>query len=115
MKITILGSGTFEPELKRHCASYLFEIGKEKIVFDFGRGAIDGLLKLKINLFDIGRIFITHFHADHFSELSSLLHWIYSAPKLGERYKFPILTIYGPEGLKKRLESLKKVTPSISS
>jgi len=106
MELVILGSGTFQPEINRHCASHLLKIGKENIIFDFGRGAIDAILKQNINLFDIKQVFITHFDADHFSEISSLLHWIYSAPGLNKIYKFPILTVYGPKGLKERLENL---------
>ena len=55
MKITILGSGTFVPELDRKCTSFLLRDGEEKIVFDFGRGVIDRLLELKINLYEIDK------------------------------------------------------------
>jgi len=51
MKLTILGSGTYQPELKRHSSSYLLEIGKQKLAFDFGRGALDQLLRRKVNGF----------------------------------------------------------------
>jgi ribonuclease Z len=101
MKITILGSGTFVPELNRHCSSYLFEIGKEKLVFDLGRGAIDQLLKLKTNLYELDKIFISHMHTDHASEIVSFISFIIDSPekkKLKERY-----TIYGPKGIKRRI------------
>lgn len=62
MKITILGSGTFYPELNRHASSYLFQIGKEKIIFDFGRGILDSLMKTKVRLEEINTIFISHLH-----------------------------------------------------
>ncbi len=47
MKLTILGSGTYQPELERHSSAYLVEIASSQaprndtnICFDFGRGAI---------------------------------------------------------------------------
>lgn len=104
MKITILGSGTFVPKLNRHCSSYLFEIGKEKLIFDFGRGTIDQLLKLKINLYELNKIFITHMHTDHASELASFISFIIDNPyrsKLREKY-----FIYGPQGIKGRTQKI---------
>lgn len=105
MKITVLGCGTFVPELKRHAASYLFEIGKEKIVFDFGRGILDNLIKTKINLDKINTIFITHTHVDHIAELSSFLFYILYRPKAR---KYPEIKIYGPKGIKKTINFLLK-------
>jgi len=45
MKLTILGSGTYFPELNRHFSSYLIQTNGLNLVFDFGRGALDGLIK----------------------------------------------------------------------
>ncbi len=104
MKITILGSGTFMPEIKRKDSSYLLEEGKEKIIFDFGRGAIDRLLELKVDLIELDKIFISHIHVDHCSELMSFLFMLRYYPKkknLKEKY-----TIYGPKGIKKSLHTI---------
>lgn len=104
MKLTILGSGTFVPELERSCSSYLLEKGDEKILFDFGRGSIRNLLKLKISLHEISNIFISHMHADHISELIPFTQLILDFPeknKLKEKY-----VIYGPEGIKKDLNKV---------
>ncbi len=106
MKITILGSGTFVPELKRTCSSYLLEKDNKKIVFDFGRGTIRNLLKLKINLYDIDKIFISHMHTDHSTELASFIQFIIDAPekqKLKDEY-----TIYGPRGIQKDIQNMFK-------
>ncbi len=106
MKIIVLGSGTFIPELNRNCSSYLIEIEKEKIIFDFGRGTIDNLLKLKISLYDLKTIFISHMHTDHSSELSSFISFILNNPdktKLKKTY-----FIYGSKGIKNRINKLLK-------
>ncbi len=59
LKVTILGSGNFLPDTNRHCSSYLYEFNESKVMFDFGRGAIDGLIKKKIKRRPKGRICIT--------------------------------------------------------
>ena len=104
MKVTILGSGTFIPELNRNSSGYLIEDNEKKIILDFGRGVIDSLLKLKIELLDLDKIFISHMHADHASELASFIHLILSAPdkeKLKEK-----CVIYGPGGIKEDIGKL---------
>lgn len=106
MKLTILGSGTFVPELKRTCSSYLIESGNKKIIFDFGMGTIRNLLKLKINLYDIDKIFISHMHTDHSTELASFIQFIIDAPnkkKLKEKY-----FIYGPKEIEKNIQNMLK-------
>jgi len=99
MKFTILGSGTFVPELKRKSPSFLLENRKEKIVFDFGRGAIDNLLKLNISLYELDWIFISHMHIDHFSDLFPFIQFIIDAPE--KRKLKSVYKIYGPKGIKK--------------
>lgn len=110
MKLTILGSGTYQPELERHSSAYLIETNNTKVCFDFGRGAIDNLLKIGIAITEIDAIFISHWHSDHIADLLPLLHYtiaplpdnlaIISLPR-----KKP-LKIYGPKGSKKSLEHL---------
>ncbi len=104
MKITILGSGTFVPELNRHSSGYLIEVNKQKIVLDFGRGVIENLLKLKVSLFDLDRIFISHMHTDHAAGLASFMQLVLDTigeKRLKERY-----TIYGPKGIKKDISKI---------
>ena len=105
MKITVLGSGTYVPQLDKLNSSYLVQIGKENLVFDFGRGAINQLLKKGVEYYDIDRIFITHTHADHCSELISLLHIALAGP-YQEKYRTKELVIYGPKGIKKTINNL---------
>ncbi len=105
MKLTILGSGTFMPQIKRHASGYLLEIGKEKLNFDFGRGTLDNLLKAKINIEEINTIFLSHLHADHFGELPSLLAYVLDRP---DAKKYPDTKIYGPKGTKKAIAHLIK-------
>lgn len=103
IKLTVLGSGSYQPELNRHSAAHLIQIGRQNIVFDFGRGALDQLMKLGINYYDIDAIFISHTHPDHFSELGSFLHISLAEPGKG-KFRKKEMTIYGPAGFKKIME-----------
>jgi len=104
MKLTILGSGTFVPELNRTCTSFLLEDEGEKIVFDFGRGVIERLLELKISLYEIDKIFISHMHVDHFSDLFPFIHFILFTPNK-DKLKLPY-KIYGPKGIKQIFDKI---------
>lgn len=105
MQLTILGSGSYIPELTRHCSSYLIKINKQILIFDFGRGALDQLMKLGINYYDIDYIFITHTHADHCSELASLLHIALEEQRKWQ-FRKKDLIIYGPKGLKETVKHI---------
>jgi ribonuclease BN (tRNA processing enzyme) len=107
MKLTILGSGTFMPEIERAGPSYLLEVGNMNFILDFGRGTIDRLLKKKFNLYDVDKIFITHTHIDHLVDLFAYIQFVWDNP---EKIKFKnnVIEVYGPKGFKKSMENLFK-------
>jgi ribonuclease BN (tRNA processing enzyme) len=107
MELIILGSGTYIPELKRHCSSYLLKVAKQNLVFDFGRGALEQLLKVGIKYYQIDKIFISHTHPDHCSELIPFLHIALVEPK-SMRLRKKDLIIYGPKGIKKTINYILK-------
>ncbi len=107
MKLTILGSGTFIPEIERTGPSYLLEVGELNILFDFGRGAIDRLLKKKFNLYNVDKIFITHTHIDHIVDLLAYIQFIWDNPEK-KNFKNKFIEIYGPKGFKESMENLFK-------
>jgi ribonuclease BN (tRNA processing enzyme) len=73
MRVTILGSGTCVPSLKRSACSLLIEVGTSKLLFDAGPGTMRRLLETDTTIFDIAYIFFSHFHPDHTGELVPLL------------------------------------------
>jgi ribonuclease BN (tRNA processing enzyme) len=60
MKITLLGTGTPTPSLKRMCSGYVVETGDDVLVFDHGAGAHHRLLESGILAVDV-----THFICSH--------------------------------------------------
>ena len=73
IKVTILGSGTCVPSLRRSSCAVLMEIGDVKLLFDAGVGTIRRLLEIGVSIFDISYLFLSHFHPDHSSELVPFL------------------------------------------
>lgn len=71
--VTILGSGTCVPSLKRSSCSVLLEVGVSKLLFDSGPGTIRRLLETGITIFEISHIFYSHFHPDHSAEFIPIL------------------------------------------
>ena len=71
--VTILGSGTCVPSLKRSSCSVLLEVGVSKLLFDSGPGTIRRLLETGITSFEISHIFYSHFHPDHSAEFIPIL------------------------------------------
>ena len=116
MKVTILGSGSYQPEYKRHSASHFVQIDKQNLVFDFGRGVLDQLQKSKVEYYQIDKIFISHLHSDHWSEIAPFLHIALAEP-LTDKLRKKDITIYGPVGFKKAYNllltafDLKKFNP----
>lgn len=105
MKLITLGTGTYQPELNKSNACYLIKTDDKNIVIDFGRGAINQLLKVNIEYHQIDAIFITHPHADHCNDLSSLFHIALAEPK-NKKLRKNDLIIYGPEGINNTIEHL---------
>ena len=72
-KITILGSGTCVPQLKRSSCAVLIETGASKIVLDLGPGTLRRLLECGVTIFDLTHVCVSHFHPDHTAELVPLI------------------------------------------
>ncbi|MBC8391471.1 MAG: MBL fold metallo-hydrolase [Deltaproteobacteria bacterium] len=72
--VTILGSGTCVPSLRRSSCSALLETATgTKLLFDSGPGTMRRLLEANTTIFDLSFIFYSHFHPDHTAELVPLL------------------------------------------
>ena len=94
MNVTVVGSGTVVPRLERRQSCVVVEGGGETLVFDLGSGAVRGMLRAGLDPFAVDRIFFTHFHPDHTTDVVPLLFSInYGA---GETRDRP-LRIAGPE------------------
>lgn len=97
MKLTILGSGTAVPSIKRSAPAYLLEVGDKLILLDSGEGTKRRLAEAGKDLNGIDYIFYTHTHVDHVAELPAIL-W---GCNWDEHPRTKELIIYGPKGFKR--------------
>jgi ribonuclease BN (tRNA processing enzyme) len=104
LKLTFLGSGGSAVSAKRACPSLLVD---ESFVFDFGPGALRNLRTYGIATDQISKVFISHTHADHISDLIPFL-W---AIQIDGRQK--PLDIYGPPGFKENFRKLREGTSTV--
>jgi ribonuclease BN (tRNA processing enzyme) len=102
--VTILGSGTCVPSLKRSSCSVLMQIGSSRLLLDSGPGTMRRLLEAGSSIFDISHIFYSHFHPDHSSEFVPFI-FATKYPD-GSRRKTP-LTVGGGRGFLDFYEKLK--------
>ena len=104
MKITILGSGTCVPSLKRSSCSVLIEIAQSLLLFDSGAGTMKRLLEAGVAIDKLSYIFYSHLHPDHTGELVPFL-FATKYPHTYRRRK--PFTIVAPEGFVDFYEKLK--------
>ena len=72
MNITLLGTGTPEPDPSRLGSSVLVELAGVSLLFDVGRGASIQLVRAGKTARSIDYLFITHHHFDHIGDLGAL-------------------------------------------
>ena len=65
LKVTLLGTGSPAPIMNRFGPSILVEAGKQKLLFDCGRGAAQRIQQNKVPFAEVDYLFLTHLHSDH--------------------------------------------------
>lgn len=73
MKLQFIGTGSGKTSLKRNHSSIFIDTLDSKLLVDCGDGISKALLKNNISFNSIDSILFTHYHADHFSGISSLI------------------------------------------
>ncbi|HDO19276.1 MAG TPA: ribonuclease Z, partial [Thermoplasmatales archaeon] len=99
--IIFLGTGGSWPTAKRNVSAIAVKRGGEIILFDCGEGTQRQIQKSNISYMQITKIFITHFHGDHFLGLPGLIQTM----QLNDRAN--PLHIYGPKGTERIVDTIK--------
>ncbi len=73
IKVVFLGTSSGVPTRERSLPSVFLSFEKERILFDCGEGTQRQLMSEKLKFMKINRIFISHWHADHFAGLLGLV------------------------------------------
>lgn len=102
MKLTLLGTGTPEPSLKRQSSGYAVQIGDDCLLLDAGPGSYHRFLESGHKPTDVTHVFLSHFHYDHFMEYPRIVlqRWDQGAGMV------PELSVYGPKPLRKITDQL---------
>jgi ribonuclease Z len=103
-RVTLLGTGAPPPLVERFGPSTLVEAGREKFVFDAGRGAMQRLHQLGIPFSDITGLFLTHHHSDHVVGFVDL--WLTGWIGRPWGMRTTPLRVWGPQGTKQMMEHL---------
>ena len=103
MRLVTIGTGTVALTAARVCAGHYVEAGSARVLLDCGSGITHRLAELGLPWHELTHVAITHFHADHISDIATLVFaWKYgmlparSAP----------LVLVGPVGIAELLERL---------
>ncbi|MEY4998591.1 MAG: hypothetical protein RIS00_635 [Pseudomonadota bacterium] len=98
VRVLICGTGSPEVSSAKAQACTLVSAGGKMFLFDVGDGAVRSFAHSKIPVNQLERVFITHFHSDHFNDLATLINagWIW-----GRRTP---LEVQGPVGMKQVLD-----------
>ena len=104
--VTVLGSGTCVPSLRRSSCAVLIKTKNSVLLLDSGAGTMRRLLETHTEIFDISFIFYSHLHPDHTGELVPFL-FANKYPD-GQRRQIP-LTIIAGKGFSHFYNGLKTV------
>ncbi|MEM0130406.1 MAG: ribonuclease Z [Thermoplasmatales archaeon] len=103
VKLYILGTGGSWPTPQRNTLSIALRIDEEAILFDCGETTQTSLMKSSLSMMKIKRIFITHYHGDHFLGLPGLIQ------TMSFYGRSDPLEIYGPIGSSVILSNLLSI------
>ena len=104
IKIHLIGTGGPELTPARAGAATLIETPAALLLFDAGRGALDGIYKSRVPPQDVTRVFLTHLHNDHIEGLPTL--WLTPWFLLGRQ---STLEVWGPPGTSAMIDGMRRM------
>jgi len=101
MRLTTVGTGAAAPDARRVNAGHLVEAGDVRLLLDCGSGVVHRMAALGADWSGITHLALTHFHADHISDIATLFvawRWGQLPPRAEP------ITVIGPAGTAALLE-----------
>ncbi len=92
VKVTFLGTGGSWPVPQRGLPSVAIQVDEITCLFDCGEGTQKQIMRSPISFMRVNKVFITHFHGDHFLGLLGLIQSMSFNNRTEE------LEVYGPPG-----------------
>jgi len=106
MSITVLGSGTCVPSIKRSSPAILIKREGTLLLLDIGSGTLRRLAEAVIDFNEVDLVFLSHFHPDHCSDL---IPFLFASKYAFSQARIKELHLIGGPGLNDLLHGLKKV------
>ncbi len=100
MHLIFLGTGGSWPCKEYNVPAIAVKIGSEILLFDCGEGTQRQFMISKFSFMQVSKIFISHFHGDHFLGLPGLVQ------SMNLNNRTADLAIYGPKGTIKTISTL---------
>ncbi len=102
IEITFLGTGGSWPSSERNVLSIGLRLDGQVVLFDCGEGTQRQLMRSNLSFMAITKVFISHFHGDHFLGLAGMMQ------SMGLNDREEELQIFGPPGTIRSLKNLSK-------
>lgn len=107
LDICLLGCGGMMPLPKRHLTSLMARYNGSNVLIDCGEGTQVAIKEKGWSFKSIDVICFTHYHGDHIGGLPGLL------LTMGNSDRTEPVTMIGPKGLKRVVESLRIIAPEL--
>jgi ribonuclease BN (tRNA processing enzyme) len=103
-KLIILGSSSGLPQANRACSGYVLKTGDSLSLIDCGGGVTSSFLRRGLNPLDVDRVFISHTHPDHVTELPLFLQLLHLKKRSG------LVSLYLPGDF---VEPMRRYLPAL--
>ena len=104
MQVTLVGTGGPELTAERQGEATLVQVQGQTLLFDAGRGVLDGLYRARVAPGGVTRVFLTHLHSDHIEGLPGL--WMTPWFLLGRTTP---MEIWGPAGTRAMVDGMRQM------
>jgi ribonuclease Z len=103
MRLTFLGTAGSWPTKERSASAIALDTERELVLFDCGEGTQRQFFQSSASFMRVRRVFITHFHGDHFLGLPGLIQ------SMSLNHRTEPLDLYGPPDAKEVFDQVLKL------
>ncbi|HEV2231541.1 MAG TPA: ribonuclease Z [Thermoplasmata archaeon] len=100
MRLTFLGTAGSWPTKERSASAIALDTERELVLFDCGEGTQRQFFQSSQSFMRVRRVFLTHFHGDHFLGLPGLIQ------SMGLNHRTEPLDVYGPPETREMVERI---------